>query len=186
VPIIAWIWLREKPHWGIWPLILLGLAGVAMIIGLGQAEHVVGAPPWVGAVAVMAGVFAGWAFVTIRKLSATEPAQRIVFWFSAFSVGLTAIPALLHWQNPSLMAWALMLGTGLFATIAQISLTRSYSLIPAAQVAPLNYLVVVFAMGLGWLIWAEAPSAWALLGTLLVIGSSVVALRLKSRLPEAT
>lgn len=184
VPVIAWMWLREKPHWGIWPLILLGLAGVAMIIGLGQGELAVDAPPWVGGIAVLAGVFAGWAFVTIRKLSSTEPAPRIVFWFSTFSVGLTAVPALVHWQTPSLQAWALMLGTGLFATIAQISLTRSYTLIPAAQVAPLNYLVVVFAMALGWVFWDESPSAWALLGTLLVIGSSVVALRLKSRLPE--
>lgn len=186
VPIIAWLWLREQPHWGIWPLILLGLVGVALIIGPGQDQGAVAGPPWVGAVAVMAGVFAGWAFVTIRKLSSTEPAPRIVFWFSTFSVGLTAFPAMLQWQMPSPKAWLLMLGTGLFATIAQISLTRSYALIPAAQVAPLNYLVVVFAMLLGWLIWAESPSPWALVGTILVIGSSVVALRLKSRLPTPT
>lgn len=175
VPLIAWFWLGEKPHWGIWPLVLMGLAGVALIIRPEAAS----APNLASLVAVAAGVFAGWAFVTIRKLSATEPAPRIVFWFGVFAVLITGLPALLAWQPPSSQAWLLLLGVGLAATVAQISLTRSYALIPAAQVAPLNYLVVVFAMLLGWLFWDERLSAWSMLGTLLVISSSIIALRLR-------
>lgn len=175
VPLIAWAWLGEKPVRGIAPLVLVGLVGVALIIrpsGGGLISPV-------SLVAAISGIFAGWAFVTIRKLSATEPAPRIVFWFGVFSVIITGVPAALFWVQPSAEAWLLMLGTGLFATIAQISLTRSYALIPAAQVAPLNYLVVVFSMLIGWLAWGEALGPWSILGTLLVIGSSIAALRLR-------
>ncbi len=175
VPLIAWMWLGEKPVRGIAPLILVGLVGVGLIIrpsGGGLISPI-------SLVAVFSGVFAGWAFVTIRKLSSSEPAPRIVFWFGVFSVTITSIPALIFWEAPSTRGWLLMLGTGLFATIAQISLTRSYALIPAAQAAPLNYLVVVFSMGIGWLYWGEALSVWSLVGTALVIGSSIAALRLR-------
>lgn len=175
VPLIAWAWLGEKPVRGIAPLILIGLIGVGLIVRPSGGGFI--SP--ISLVAVFSGVFAGWAFVTIRKLSATEPAARIVFWFGVFSVVITAVPAAFYWVNPSPRAWLLMLGIGLFATIAQISLTRSYSLIPAAQVAPLNYLVVVFSMLIGWLFWGEALGPWSLLGTVLVIGSSIAALRLR-------
>ncbi|MGB1556980.1 MAG: DMT family transporter [Oceanococcaceae bacterium] len=175
VPLIAWAWLKEKPHWGLWPLILVGLVGVGLIVRPDPAAEF----RWVSLVAVISGVFAAWAFVTIRKLSATEPAPRIVFWFGVYSVIITAIPALLAWKDPSLRGWLLLLGVGLFATIAQISLTRSYALIPAAQVAPLNYMTVVFSLLIGWLFWAENLSWSSLFGTVLVIGSSIAALRLR-------
>ena len=181
VPVIAWLWLQERPASGIAPLILVGLVGVGLIVGAGGGHS--GAGPLVSPaalIATMAGVFAGWAFVTIRKLSSTEPAPRIVFWFSTFSVMITAVPAAISWQTPSLYAGLLMLGVGLVATIAQISLTRCYALIPAAQAAPLNYLVVVFSMLIGWLFWGEALGMASILGTLLVIGSSIAALRLRS------
>lgn len=175
VPLIALLWLGERPARGIAPLILLGLLGVGLIIRPAGG----GGFSAMSLVAVFSGVFAGWAFVTIRKLSATEPAARIVFWFGVFSVGITIVPAVVYWVPPTPKGWALMLGTGLFATIAQISLTRSYALIPAAQVAPLNYLVVVFSMLLGWGLWGEALSYSSLFGTVLVIGSSIAALRLR-------
>ncbi len=175
VPLIAWAWLKERPARGIGPLVLVGLVGVALIIRPSGGGFI--SP--VSLVAAFSGIFAGWAFVTIRKLSRTEPATRIVFWFGVFSVIITAIPAAIYWVPPTAEGWLLMLATGLFATIAQISLTRSYALIPAAQAAPLNYLVVVFSMLIGWLIWAESPGPWSILGTAMVIGSSIAALRLR-------
>ncbi|MEN8720505.1 MAG: DMT family transporter [Oceanococcaceae bacterium] len=175
VPLIAWLWLKERPARGIGPLVLLGLVGVGFIV---QPQGTGVITP-VSLIAVMAGVFAGWAFVTIRKLSATEPAPRIVFWFGVFSVLLTALPAWWFWEAPSLRAWLLMLGVGLFATVAQISLTRAYALIPAAQAAPLNYLVVVFSMIIGWLFWDETLGAMSFFGAALVVGSSVLAVRLR-------
>lgn len=184
VPLIAWLWLRERPARGIAPLILVGLVGVGMIvfgkpIPESETELTGFSVSPVLALAVLSGVFAGWAFVTIRKLSSTEPAPRIVFWFGVFSVMITAVPAVIHWQNPSPNAWALMLGVGFFATIAQISLTRSYALIPAAQVAPLNYLVVVFSMLIGWGFWGESLTSLSMLGAGLVVGSSILAVRLR-------
>lgn len=181
VPLIAWFWLKERPTRGIAPLIVLGLIGVGFIV-FSKPRSPTGGDFTVSPVllvAVFSGVFAGWAFVTIRKLSSTEPASRIVFWFGLFSVAITAIPALLYWQKPSLNAWLIMLGVGLFATVAQMSLTRSYALIPAAQVAPLNFLVVVFSMIIGWAFWQENLSLPSFFGAALVIGSSILAVRLR-------
>lgn len=176
VPIIAWVWLKERPARGVGLLIVVGLVGVTFIVRPEGASVTA-----VSLVAVLAGVFAGWAFVTIRRLSSTEPAVRIVFWFGVLAVLITSVPALLFWQTPSWHTIALMLGVGASATISQLSLTRSYALMPAAQAAPLNYLVVVFSSVLGWLFWAESPGSLAALGMLLVVASSIAATRLPAR-----
>lgn len=173
VPLIAWLWLGEKPAWRLLPIVLLGFAGVALILRPGGDSFA----DWAGLVGLGAGVLAAAAFVSIRRLSRTEPPLRIVFWFTSLSLGLSLLPLFWAWQTPSAGALGLMAGAGLCASGGQLALTRAYSLAPAAQVAPFNYLVVLFAAGLGWLIWQEVFDPLSIIGALLVIGSSLLALR---------
>ncbi len=173
VPLIAWLWLRERPSIALLPVILIGFIGVSLLLQP-AGDATVGAAGWIG---LAAGVLAAAAFVAIRRLSRSEPPVRIVFYFTLLGLGASLLPLPWFWQAPSPVALALMAVAGLFATGGQMALTRAYSLAPAAQVAPFNYLVVVFAALLGWLIWQERPEALSLFGAALVIGSSLLALR---------
>lgn len=176
IPFIAWLWLGERPHPRLLPIVLIGLLGVSLIL----RPEPSGVAGWVGLVGLAAGIMAAGAFVAIRRLSRTEPSLRIVFYFTTISLGVSLIPLGWLWQTPSWHALGLMAAAGGFASLAQLALTRAYSLAPAAQVAPFNYLVVVFAGLLGWLLWQEQPDSFGLLGTGLVIGSSLLALRQKN------
>ncbi len=175
VPLIAWLWLAERPRAGLLPIILLGFLGVALLLRPSNP----GVNGWAGLVGLAAGVMAAGAFVAIRRLSRTEPALRIVFYFTLLSLIISLFPLLSFWQFPSCQALLLMAGAGLSASLAQLALTRAYSLAPAAQVAPFNYLVVVFAALLGWYLWDERSDALSLAGAALVVLSSLLALRQK-------
>ncbi|MGJ8670965.1 MAG: DMT family transporter [Oceanococcus sp.] len=172
IPLIAWLWLKEKPSLAVIPIILIGLFGLALILRPSNPA----ATGLVGLVGVVSGVLAAVAFVAIRRLSRTEPAVRIVFYFTALSLMISSVPLLWYWKTPSFDAGLLMAAAGLFATLAQYALTRAYAQAPAAQVAPFNYLVVVFAAAWSWLLWHEQSDALSIVGGGLVIASSLLAL----------
>ena len=124
-----------------------------------------------------AAVFAAVAMVTVRKLSSTEPAPRIVLYFAALALLLSGVPAWFRWEGLGIHAALIMLGVGLCATAGQLCLTRAYALARAAEIGTLVYCTVPFAAALGWLFWGEAMDRGTLLGAICVIGAGALANR---------
>lgn len=170
VPFIAWFWLKEKPPFIVFPAALVGLVGIACIIKPGSAEI----PLIGGIVGIASGMFAAGAMVSIRRISDTEPAARVVFYFAALATLITAVPLLWLWETPDARGWALLLGTGIFATIGQLYLTKAYACAPAALIGPFTYTAVIFSALLAWLIWGEAMDRYSMLGCALVVATCVM------------
>ena len=61
-----------------------------------------------------------------------------------------------------------MLALGGMMTIGHYLFTAGYREAPASVVAPVNYLHLVWAGGLGWLVFGHVPEGWALTGRALV------------------
>ena len=169
VPFIAWIWLRERPPFIVFPAAVVGLVGIGFIVKPSGTFDLT-----VGLIGVLAGVLAGCAMVTIRRISSTEPASRIVFYFAALSTVIAAVPLLWAWCTPDLNGWLLLIATGILATWGQLCLTRAYSLAPAARVGPFTYTVVIFSALLAWWLWDEQLDRWAALGIALVVTTCVM------------
>jgi drug/metabolite transporter (DMT)-like permease len=117
----------------------------------------------------------------IRKLTNTEPAIRVVFYFSLTSSLIAALPLFWHWQTPPTNFWFPLFLIGVLSTIAQILMTRGYACAPAAQVGPFLYAIVVFAGLFGWALWEEVPDWLSFSGTLLVIAAGILTIRLGGR-----
>ncbi len=174
IAVIAVLWLDERITRDLFVALLFGFAGIALIL---KPDTGIFAPA--ALIGSLAGLFAGIAMVSIRRMSDSEPPLRIVFYFSLIATLVSAIPLIWHWQTPTRDTLAIMLLAGLFATGGQILLTRSYSLAPASRVGPYIYTSVVFAALLGWLLWRETLDGWALLGAILVSCSGILAMRRK-------
>lgn len=171
IPFIAWAWLREPPAPVALLAIGLGLAGILLIARPGAAVM----PALATALGVLSAIAASCAMVGIRGMSDTEPATRIVFYFSALSTAVAAVPLLWAWRMPSPTALTLLLATGVLATIGQLSLTRAYGLAPAARIGAFAYSAVVFSGLIGWVAWREAPDRWSLAGMALVVACCLAA-----------
>lgn len=173
VPFIAWAWIGERPPWVVLPAAVLGMLGIALIVKPTQLSFS-GSAGLASLVGVSSGILAGCAMVSIRRISDTEPAPRIVFYFALLATAISALPLPWHWQTPSVPDLALLIAAGLFATVGQLNLTQAYSWAPAARVGPFTYVAVPLSAVLAWWFWNEAIDAWSALGSALVIATCVM------------
>jgi drug/metabolite transporter (DMT)-like permease len=172
IPVVAYFWLGEEaPAWTRWALVV-GFVGVGLIL---TPSFTTLAP--VAAVALLGGLLAAVAKVTVRHLSGTEPTARIVFYFTVIGTAVSAIPLLWGWRTPSAHALWWLFAIAALATLGQWCLTRGLRRASAPRLAPFVYFSVVFGAAYGWLFWAERIGWTTVAGTLLVAGAGLLAAR---------
>ena len=85
-----------------------------------------------------------------------------------------AVPLAYVWETPKdALSWALLLLTGLAASVGHYLLIAAHRLAPAAALAPFVYLQLVSMLALGWLFFGDWPGPWTLAGAAVVIGSGL-------------
>jgi drug/metabolite transporter (DMT)-like permease len=176
IPFAALLWVGEGFNQKLWWPISVGFIGVAFILKPGLALF---AP--VAFIGLAAGLFSALAMAGIRRLTHTEPATRVVFYFSLVSTVVSAVPLAWSWQTPSPVLWLALVMVGVLSTAAQILMTRAYAQAPAAQVGPFMYGTVVFAGLFGWMFWSEIPDWLSLVGVLLVAVAGMLTIRIGGR-----
>jgi drug/metabolite transporter (DMT)-like permease len=176
IPLAALFWVGETFSAKLWWPIGIGFVGITFILKPGLSLLTP-----IAFIGLASGMFSALAMAGIRKLTNTEPATRVVFYFSLTSTLVAAVPLAWRWQTPAPALWLPLVMIGVLSTVAQILMTRGYSQAPAAQVGPFLYAIVVFAGLFGWALWSEIPDWLSLVGTLLVVTSGVVAIRMGGR-----
>ena len=169
IPVIAYVWIREPVAQRVRGAIAIGFIGIALILkpGLGIFKPV-------AIVGLSAGILAALAMVSIRRMSASEPTIRIVYYFTVLGTLISAVPLVWSWKSPQLEIWWLLILIGLLASVGQFLLTKGYSLAPAAQVGPFTYGNVVFAALIGWIFWGETLDALTWVGAFLICIAGVI------------
>lgn len=165
--------------------VFLGMVGVMIVLWPrltflhGGASH----REAFGAMLVMGGaVFSALAQVFVRKMVATEQTAAIVFWFSVTASGLSLFTLPFGWVMPTPGETALLVLAGLLGGFGQIFLTSSYREADASLVAPFDYASMIFALGIGYFIFAEVPTITMLAGAALVITAGVLIIWRERRL----
>lgn len=146
--------------------VALGLAGVLIVLSprLTVLDGATGHAEALGAMLVLGGaVFAALAQVFVRKLVLTERTPAIVFYFSLTATTLSLVTLPFGWVWPSPTEAALLVTAGLLGGVGQILLTSSYREADASLVAPFDYASMLFALGIGYFVFAEVPT-WTMLG----------------------
>lgn len=170
-PLLAWWLLKEPLTRRMLVTTAIGLVGVLLVAK--PSEALLDSQALIG---LAASILAAFAFVSIREMSDTEPAFRIVFYFSLFSALISAVPLTWAWQPLSQHQLGLLLVIGLLATVSQIVMSKAYSLAPPGLIGPFAYLAIVFAGIVAWLRWGEMPDAASLVGAALIFASSLLSI----------
>jgi len=173
VPLVVWIWTSEKVAPTAWIPLCIGFAGIAII--LRPATH---AFSWWHAGGFVGALLLAISMVGTRKLAATEPNARILFYYCALSLACVTPFSLGDYSGHSLLDWLALLYIGVAIYLVLELYTRAYGMAPTAAIAPINYLSVVLAGLWGWLFWNQVPDGWTLLGSALVIGGGLSTLLL--------
>jgi drug/metabolite transporter (DMT)-like permease len=180
LPFIESAWLKERVPRRVWGGLAIGFLGVLLILKPGTDLF----RP-LALIAVGGALLAALAQVGIRRLTATEPPARIVFYFGLVGTLVSAGPLGATWRTPAPRLWILLIGIGVLATTAQLLMTEAFGLAPAAQVGPFIYAAVPFSAALDLVVWRRPPDVVSMLGAALIIAAGVVVLKKLGVVPAA-
>lgn len=161
--------------------VLIGFLGVAMVL-----RPTLERDQWLdGLIGVLSGMLSAWAYLQVASLGrAGEPEHRVVFYFSLFGtfagllISLGATLSGQHaWVNPSTTVWVWLVGIGVFATLAQLAMTRAYAQGQALAMASLQYLGIAHAFILGVLLFDDPVHALSVAGMALIVLAGIGANR---------
>lgn len=159
IPLIAWLFLKEKITRSMLCAATLGFIGVFCVAKPDQ-----GLLNWISVVGIASSLLASMAFVTVRALTKTEPPERIVFYFCFIGSLLSIIPMFWVWRPYHLQELVFLISAGILANVSQIFMSHAYRLAPAGQIAPVNYMAIIFAGIWGFLLWKEVPDFYSVIG----------------------
>jgi len=172
IPIVVYLWFRKKWTKSTWWGLIVGFLGVLII--LRPDEKIFDIASLVG---LAAGMFGSIAFTSIRRLTKTEPSERILFYYLALSLPIASVPLATGWKTPTLFEWGLLLVIGAVATVYQMFLTRAYRYAKAFKIGSLLYSSVVFAWFFDLILGEGTLKLIEIAGILLVALGSYIALR---------
>jgi drug/metabolite transporter (DMT)-like permease len=172
IPIIAKIWLKERIQSKTVVAIMIGFIGAAFIINPQQ-----GIEFNLLFIVVFCALLVATTKCTIRKLSDTEPAVRIVFYFICVST-LFSFPLMMtDWQPINNQNWGLLVLTGALAVCGQLLMTQAYYYASPVKIGLLGYSSVFFAAMIGYTFWDEPLTLGMLFGGILLIWAANVTIR---------
>jgi drug/metabolite transporter (DMT)-like permease len=161
--------LRERLDWRNWLAILVGLAGVLVMLrpstsGLAS----------LGAVAALIGATAyALSGIAVRVLTRTDTTVSVVFWTISLMTVLATAVAAPGWVAIQPGHWKWLLALGVLAAIGQYLLTEAFRSAPPSVVSPFEYTALLWGVGIDRVVWQVLPSARVCLGGGIVIASGL-------------
>lgn len=139
-----------------------------------------GFEPW--ALVAVGGAISGIVVaLAIRALTRTEQTVTIMFYFMLFTTVLSAIPAFIVWETPTLIELLLLILAGTLGVVGQTMFTRGIAVGDTSFVLPFDYLRIVFAFVMGVIWFAEVPVLWSIAGAATIVLSSIYLLQTERR-----
>ncbi|GHA34677.1 permease [Devosia pacifica] len=150
-----------------WTAIICGFIGVLVALEPSRASLSPAA-----AISIVGSLTFALMMITGRTLRGT-PDITLVFWqiLGGGLAGLVIAP--LTWVNPAPTDLLLLGLLGVIAMLAHTCVNRALKLADANAVAPYQYTQLVWAIALGWFVFAEVPRPAMLLGSAIIVAAGL-------------
>jgi drug/metabolite transporter (DMT)-like permease len=168
VTALAPVILSERVGWRRWAAVLVGFAGVIVILRPGGGEL-----NWAALLPAGAALCGASRDLLTRGISHGEASGTTLF-YSTLGVALAgAVMMPFGWQTPAVGDLGLFALAGLLLSVAHFLHIETFRFAEAAVVAPFKYSSLLWAMVIGFLIWGDIPDSRTLLGAALLVGSGL-------------
>ena len=176
----AVLFLRERMTGARWAAVLVGFAGVLLVVAPYSADG----PPQVhaGTLLMLAStpVFA-LSFLVAKVLTRHDRTETMVFWQHLWTALLLVPVALAVWSPPAPWHWGLLLLCGVLGTAGHYCATRSFRVADISAVQSVKFLELIWASLLGLAVFGNMPTAATLLGGGVILASTLWLARRESR-----
>ena len=147
--------------------LVLGFTGAMVIVRPGLIELDLGAM----LVMTSSSIWA-CAILIIKSLSRTESSLTITTYQNIFLIPFTLVDALFFWTWPSWQMLGLFAVMGMFGSIAHVAMAEALKLAETTAVLPYDFVRLIWASGIGFVVFGEIPEIWTWAGGGLIFAST--------------
>lgn len=121
----------------------------------------------------VAGAFgAAVAICCVRRLSQTDDTVTLLVYQAISSGFIAGVSMVWFWTTPDLPGLILLCALGTLAAVAQWAGVQSLRLGEASVVSNMEYMKLIYAAILGYVLFSELPDLYTLAGAAIIVGSS--------------
>ncbi len=168
VIVVAALALSETVKWRRWLATLVGFFGTLIVLKPGFQEINFGHFE-----ILLSSLFMALAFISVKKLSESEPANRIVVYMLLINTPIALIPALFFWEWPSMITLIWLIAIGVTGTFAHIMFTKSVSLVDITSVIPMDFSRLPMTALIAYIIFYEKPTFNSFIGGAVIFLSTL-------------
>ena len=151
-----------------WVAVLVGMLGTSLVVRPGSDVF-----HWASLLTLLGAFFFALFNIATRVLGGFDRPLTTVLYTFVVSTALVSLAMPFVWAAPTASQWLLFAATGLLGFAAHFSLARSLVLADASAVAPLHYVRLIWAIGIGLAVFGHVPDAWTLAGGGLIVASGI-------------
>ncbi len=172
--------LGERVGWRRWTAVLVGFAGVLVVIRPGGGGY-----GWEASLPLLAALCIAGRDILVRRLPPNLDNRTVVLGTTLALLGYGAATSPFAWQP---IGPGLLIGAGAAAAtvtgafLAYVEATRTAEV---SYLQPFKYVAVPLSYLWGWLVFADRPDPWASAGVLLIVGSGLFIWWREQRLARA-
>lgn len=168
VTVLSILFLGEKIGPRRWVAVLVGLAGVLIVMRPGGAAFQPAAIfPILSAMSWACGI------IITRKMTGHENPATTLIWsaLTGFVVLTGLLPLGMAMPTAQEAGWGVFIGV--MSTIAQWLLVRAYRYGDASVLASFSYIQLIWSASLGYLVFSAIPDRWTFVGSAVIIASGL-------------
>ncbi len=187
--------LGEHIGWKVWAAVVLGFAGVLVMLqpGTGLFEPA-------ALLSLISAALYGTAMLMARKMGNRLPTSVMAFYQNGFFlIGSALAAGLLHllgiehathpsvvflvrpWVLPTLTDGALITVCGVVAATGTMFLTAAYRVAKSSTVTPFEYTGILWAPLWGYLFFSEVPKFTTFVGAGIILVAGLIAMRMANK-----
>ena len=163
------LWLKEKVTARRWIAVLLGFAGMLVVVRPGGELFT-----WYAAIPVASALSYATYQVMARRIRDVASAEDITTQGALMGVLMLSPAMLVLWRSPDLLTWGLVVIYTLLQTAALLFLAGAVRRAEVSALAPWHYARIAFALALDAAMFDRWPGLWALAGCLLIAAGGLV------------
>lgn len=161
--------LKERVDVTRWTLLAVGFLGVMLVVRPGFRDLQLG-----HLAAVCCAFFGATTTTVLRIVAPIEKRVSLIALPAVYLIIANAVLMIPTFVVPTLPQLALLAASGALVGLGHILLIAATRNAPASQIAPIQYVQIVWAIGLGAFFFAEHPDLLAYIGLAVVIASGLI------------
>lgn len=169
ITVMSVLFLKEKVDAIRWAMLALGFLGVMLVVRPGFRALEFG-----HLTALLCAVFGASTTTILRVIAPTEKRVSLIVLPAIYVIVINAALMVPGFVMPTPQQFGLLAASGSMVGMGHILLIAATRNAPASQVAPIQYVQIVWAIGLGAFFYYEYPDYLAYIGLAVVVLSGLV------------